>query len=57
VAANQNQRPSGGAGGYVEKLITSPAATYSYAVGAGGAAATGGQAGGSGVIIIDEHYV
>lgn len=52
----------GGAGGYCEKLITSPAATYSYAVGtggAGGAAGSGGYAGGNGaagMIIIDEFY-
>jgi hypothetical protein len=50
-----------GAGGYVEKLISSPSATYSYAVGAGGAAGTnsvGGtpSAGGSGLIIVTESY-
>lgn len=41
----------GGAGGCVYKLITSPSATYSYAVGAsaaGGGAGTSGQAGGTG---------
>jgi hypothetical protein len=53
---------AGAAGGYVEKLITSPLASYAYAVGAGGtggSAGTSGQtggAGGSGVIIIDEWY-
>jgi hypothetical protein len=54
---------SGGAGGgYLERLITSPAATYSYAVGTGGTggtAGTSGSAGGSGgtgVIIVEEHY-
>jgi hypothetical protein len=52
----------GGAGGYVEKLIVSPAASYSYSVGPGGAAGaagTSGAAGGagaSGIIIIDEYY-
>ena len=52
----------GGAGGYVEAYITSPSATYSYAVGSGGAAGaagTGGSAGGaggSGVIIVTEFY-
>lgn len=52
----------GGAGGYLEKLIVNPAASYSYTVGtggAGGAAGTGGFAGGSGgsgIIIIDEYY-
>lgn len=54
----------GGSGGYVEKLITGPSATYTYTVGAGGAGGTagtsGGVAGGSGgggMIIIDEFYV
>lgn len=49
----------GGAGGYVYAIITSPSSTYSYAVGAGGAAGTGtiaGGAGGSGVIIVEEYY-
>ena len=52
----------GAAGGYVEKLISSPASTYTYAVGTGGTAGTGGGSGGSGgvggsgVIIIDEFY-
>ena len=55
----------GGAGGYMKFLISSPSASYAYAVGAGGAggsAGTGsnaqaGGAGGSGVIIIQEFYV
>jgi hypothetical protein len=45
----------GGGGEYAELLITSPSATYSYAVGAGGTAGTGtaaGGVGGSGVIIV-----
>lgn len=53
----------GGAGGYVEKLINSPSATYSYAVGAkgtgsaaSGTSAAGGD-GGSGIIIVTEYYV
>jgi hypothetical protein len=52
----------GSSGGYVEKLITSPAATYAYAVGAAGTAGgagTGGNAGGaggSGLVIVDEYY-
>lgn len=49
----------GGAGAYIETAITSPAATYSYAVGAAGTAGTGayaGGAGGSGVVIVDEDY-
>lgn len=36
----------GGAGGYARLLITSPAASYSYAVGAGGTAGTAGANGG-----------
>lgn len=52
----------GGAGAYVEKTITSPAATYSYAVGAGGTGGTNGTGGnngangGSGIIIVEEFY-
>lgn len=39
----------GGGGGYVEKLVSPPASSYSYAVGAGGTAgATGNNAGGNG---------
>lgn len=37
----------GGPGGYCEKLITSPAATFTYTVGAGGAGATSGANNGS----------
>jgi hypothetical protein len=53
---------AGAAGGYCEKLITSPAASYSYNVGGtggGGSAGTSGAAGGNGapgIIIIDEYY-
>jgi hypothetical protein len=54
----------GGAGGagFVDAIINSPSATYSYTVGASGAGATagtGGQAGGnggSGGIWVEEHY-
>jgi len=54
---------SASAGGYLEKLIASPSATYAYAVGAGGTAGAAGTngfvggAGGSGVIIVTEYYV
>lgn len=52
--------PGGGAGEYREAIILSPAATYSYGVGAAGTAGTGattnGGAGGSGVIIVHEYY-
>ena len=51
----------GGSGEYVELVITSPAGSYSYAVGAGGtggaAGAVAGGDGGSGIIIVDEFYL
>lgn len=53
----------GGSGGYLEKIINSPAATYTYTVGASGSAGTAGTsgvaggAGGSGIIIIEEYYL
>jgi hypothetical protein len=54
---------SGASGGYVEKFIVNPLATYAFAVGAGGApgsaggsGASAGGPGGSGIIIIDEFY-
>lgn len=52
----------GGAGGYVDAIITAPSATYSYAVGAAGAAGSAGTsgfaggAGGSGYIEVTEYY-
>ncbi|MCG3177409.1 MAG: hypothetical protein MOGMAGMI_02383 [Candidatus Omnitrophica bacterium] len=52
----------GGGGEYVELIINSPAASYSYAVGAGGSAGVAGTsgfvggAGGSGVIVVTEIY-
>jgi hypothetical protein len=51
----------GGAGGYVDAIIVSPSATYSYVVGTGGAggvAGTDGFAGGAGAagIIVVEEY-
>jgi hypothetical protein len=52
----------GGAGGYVDALVGSPSATYSYSIGAGGASGTGGGGtahggvGGSGFIIVEEFY-
>ena len=52
----------GGEGEYIEILINSPAATYTYTVGAGGAGGAAGTsgyaggAGGSGYIIVDEYY-
>ena len=50
-------RAGGSAGGYCEKLINSPSATYSYAVGAGGTAPANAGAGGAGLIIVMEFYV
>lgn len=53
----------GGSGGYSESIINSPAATYTYTIGAGGAggtAGTSGEAGGAGaagVIIVEEYYL
>jgi hypothetical protein len=48
----------------VEAIITSPSATYGYAVGAGGttggAAGTNGGTGGNGaagIIVVEEHYI
>lgn len=51
----------GGAGGYISTIITSPSATYAYAVGAAGAAGTSNAsyvayAGGSGYIQVQEFY-
>jgi hypothetical protein len=52
----------GGAGEAIELVITGPASTYSYAVGAGGAGGAagatggGGGTGGNGIIIVDEIY-
>ena len=52
----------GGSGAYVEAYISSPAASYTYTVGAGGGGGTAGTSGyaggggGSGIIIIEENY-
>jgi hypothetical protein len=63
-SAAGNAGAGGGAGAYCEKLISSPSASYTYGVGAGGAAGTSGGgsgsaaggAGAAGLIIIDEYY-
>lgn len=52
---------SGGAGGFIDAWTTgAPSSSYSYSVGSGGSGGTGnctsGSNGGSGVIIIEEHY-
>lgn len=58
--ANQYSGAGGGAGGYIDAIIASPSATYSYTVGAGGSGgvgtATTGGAGGSGYIEVTEYY-
>lgn len=52
----------GGEGEYVEIIISGPAATYSYTIGAGGVPVTAGSgggaggAGGTGFITVDEFY-
>lgn len=52
----------GGAGGYVNAIIYSPNASYSYSVGSGGSAGVAGTLGGaggagaSGIIIVEEYY-
>lgn len=52
----------GGSGGYIDAIVTSPASSYAYAVGAAGTAGTlgttgfAGGAGGSGVIEVTEFY-
>jgi len=48
---------SGGAGGYIQAIIPNPSGTYNYTVGASGnAGTTGGGAGGTGVVIVEEYY-
>jgi hypothetical protein len=59
-----NSGAPGAGGGYCEKLIVNPSATYAYAVGAGtsggiaggGTSAAAGGAGGSGLIVVEEFY-
>lgn len=52
----------GAASGYVDAIITSPAASYVYAIGSGGAGGTAGTSGASGgpgasgQTLIEEHY-
>lgn len=46
----------GGAGAYCETLIASPAATYTYAIGAGGTAPLNAGGGGSGYLVVEEYY-
>lgn len=59
---NSTTGAGGSAGGYVEAIISSPSANYSYSVGTGGSAGTAGTsgfagaAGGSGYIEVTEYY-
>lgn len=47
----------GGAGGYLKAVISNPATTYPYCIGSGGTpVGTAGGSGGSGVIVVTEHY-
>lgn len=62
-AAATNGGGGGGGGGSLTKIINAPAATYLYAVGAGGTAGVAGTSGaaggtgGSGIIIVEEFYI
>lgn len=62
AGGNNSPGGGGGAGGYVEAIVPSPSATYSYAIGTGGTAGGAGTngyaggAGGTGCLIIDEFY-
>ena len=62
TTANTYSGGGGGSGGAVKHIYTSPAASYAYAVGAGGAGGAGGgggSAGGNGaagIITVIEHY-
>lgn len=60
AGGNNNYVGAGGGGGeYVELIINSPAASYSYSISTGatgGVSTANGGAGGSGVIIVDEFY-
>lgn len=61
AVANGYSGTGGGSGGYVKAIITSPSATYAYAVGAAGSAGTAGTngtaggAGAAGIIIVREY--
>tara|TARA_R110000824_G_scaffold3602_1_gene17057 strand:- start:481 stop:1323 length:843 start_codon:yes stop_codon:yes gene_type:complete len=61
TAGLSNSPGGGGGGGYCERLISSPDATYTYAVGAAGsggaAGTTAGQNGSAGLIIVEEWYI
>lgn len=62
AAAGATTGTGGGAGGHVWVLLTNPAASYVYSVGAGGSGGSAGSSGnaggngGGGVLIIRENY-
>lgn len=62
TGANNYAGCGGGGGGYLDCIITSPAATYTYTVGGGGTNGTtgtngnAGGSGGSGLIVVEEYY-
>jgi hypothetical protein len=56
VGTETSAGPGGGQGEIVEFLISAPAASYTYTVGASGAGGTSAGAGGSGLIVVDEFY-
>lgn len=62
AVAGDNSGCGGGAGGYFDAIINAPLATYAYAVGAAGTAGAAGTSGfiagpgGSGFLIVEEHY-
>lgn len=63
LGANNFNGTGGGGGGYLEYWVTSPSATYTYAIGTGGAGGTStagggntGGVGGSGLVIVEEYY-
>ena len=63
INAGNNAGAGGASGGYIDAIITSPSATYSYSIGGGGTAGTGGGTngydggnGGSGYIEVTEYY-
>lgn len=61
--SNGSTGAGGGSGSFIDAIITTPSATYAYAVGAGGSGQAGGANGGaggdggSGIIIVEEHYI
>lgn len=62
ATGGSNSGGGGGAGGFIDVVIPSPSASYTYSVGAGGTAGTAGANGavggdgGSGLIIVEEYY-